>query len=293
MEKYSAVVEVKASAELGEGPVWDEQIQKLYWIDIVGKTVHRYDPVSAMQESWQLGQMVGCIVPITNEKLVCALQDQLLMLNTVSGETKYLAALEADLPDNRANDGKADAAGRLWVGTLHLPGENQHASLYSIDKNLVVKKQLDKLNMSNGLGWSPDNIIMYLIDTPNREVFQFDFSLTDGELSNQQLIFQFDESQGSPDGMCVDAEGMLWIAFYGGNSVRRFDPVTRAQLAEVAVAAENVTCCCFGGKELDTLYITTARQGMSDEQLKKFPDSGSVFSIKPGVKGVKGNRFVL
>ncbi|RYZ33046.1 MAG: SMP-30/gluconolactonase/LRE family protein [Sphingobacteriales bacterium] len=288
-----AAIEIQASAELGEGPVWDDITEKLYWIDIVGKTVHRFDPLSGNQEHWTLDQMVGCIVPMDDDKLVCALQDQLVMLNTLSGETQHLVPVESALPDNRCNDGKADAAGRLWVGTLHLPGENGHASLYRIDNKLAVVKQQDRLNMSNGLGWSPDNSIMYLNDTPNREVFQFDFSLTDGEISNRQLIFQFDESQGSPDGMCVDAEGMIWIAFYGGRSVRRFDPVSRKQLAEVSVAAENVTCCCFGGKNMDTLYITTARQGMNEEQLKEFPGSGSVFSVKPGVQGIRSNRFVM
>ena len=289
--KYKATLEFKASAILGEGPVWDDVLGKLYWIDIKKQQVYRYDPGTRKIESWQLDQMVGCIIPTSNESIICALQDRLLELNTITGETKNFAPIEKDLPDNRSNDGKADAAGRLWIGTLNIPGENGKAGLYRVDNNGTVLKQLDKLGMSNGLGWSPDNTKMYLIDTPERHVMQFDFSLPDGTLTNKKIVLKFNEIDGSPDGMCVDAEGMLWIAFYGGKRVGCYNPANGQLIVEVEVPAENVTCCTFGGADLDTLYITTASQGVNEEGFKKYPDTGSLFSVKTDVKGMKANRF--
>ncbi|RYG05501.1 MAG: SMP-30/gluconolactonase/LRE family protein [Chitinophagaceae bacterium] len=287
-----ATLELKTQAILGEGPVWDDSIQKLYWIDIRSNQVNRYDPISKQNESWDLDQMVGCIVPKNSEIIVCALQDQLLELNTSTYKTRTLAPLEKHLPDNRANDGKADPGGRLWVGTLHLPGEKGHSNLYRIGEDLEEELQVSGLGMSNGLGWSPENDKMYLVDTMNEIILQFDYSIVDGTITNRKTIIDLKDAEGSPDGMCVDAEGMLWIAFYGGKRVSRYDPSTGKELSAIEVPGVlNVTCCSFGGRDLDTLYITTASQDMSEDDLKKYPESGSLFSVKPGVKGLPLNRF--
>ncbi|HTE26943.1 SMP-30/gluconolactonase/LRE family protein [Flavitalea sp.] len=293
MKIVNATVEFRQEAILGEGPVWDALSQQLYWIDIKSKKVSRYDPVKNKYESWQLEQMVGCIVVVSDEKIVCALQDRLIQLDTITGEQTFLTAIEAELADNRCNDGKADAAGRFWVGSLHMPGENGKAALYRVDKDLVVNKLVNGLGMSNGLGWSPDNKTMYLIDTVEKHLLKFDFSLSDGALTNKQVLLNLKEEVGSPDGLCVDTEGNLWIAFYGGKSITCYNPSTGKQLARIEVPALNVTCCTFGGKELDTLYITTARDGLSEEDLKAFPDSGCLFTAKPGVKGLPSNRFMI
>ena len=289
--KYKAILEFKASAILGEGPVWDDALGKLYWIDIKKHQVYRYDPVTSKSETWQLDQMVGCVIPASNKSIVCALQDRLIELDTTSGETKYFASIEKDLTENRSNDGKADAAGRLWIGTLNIPGGNGKAALYSIDKNGAVLKQVDKIGMSNGLGWSPDNTKMYLVDTTERHVMQFDFSLPEGSLTNKRIILKFNEADGSPDGMCVDGEGMLWIAFYGAKRVGRYNPTNGQLIGEVEVPAENVTCCTFGGADMDILFITTASEGVKEEGFKAYPDTGSLFSVKTGIKGLKGYKF--
>ncbi|RYZ55145.1 MAG: SMP-30/gluconolactonase/LRE family protein [Sphingobacteriales bacterium] len=293
MKIVKAQIESEQQATLGEGPVWDAATGKLYWIDIKSKKVYRYDPVTKSNESWQLAQMVGCIVVVTDEKIRCALQDQIVELNTTTGEQNFITALEAELPDNRSNDGKADAAGRFWVGTLHMPGENGKAALYRIEKNLSVSKAVAPLGMSNGLGWSPDNKTMYLVDTPAKHVLKFDFSLTDGLLTNKEVVLDLQNAAGSPDGMCVDIEGNLWIAFYGGKRVACYNPATGKQLAEVTVPAVNVTCCTFGGKDLDTMFITTARDGLSEDDLQTYPDSGSLFTAYPGVKGLPANRVII
>jgi sugar lactone lactonase YvrE len=291
MQTIEAIIEFEAAAVLGEGPVWDEVLQRLYWIDIKSKKVYRYDPVTKHTESWDVDQMVGCIVPLSDGRILCALQDKLVELNTADGSQVTLAPIEAGSPDIRCNDGKADAAGRLWVGTLHIPGDKHKAALYRVDNRLLPEQQVGNLSISNGLGWSLDNRNMYLVDTPEKHVLKFDFSLVDGTVTNQQVILKLDEEDGSPDGMCVDAEGMIWIAFYGGKKVGRYDPATGKKLAEIKVPAINVTCCTFGGSDLDTLYITTARDGVSEEELKAFPGTGSLFSVKPGVKGLPANAF--
>jgi sugar lactone lactonase YvrE len=293
MNIIKATVELRQEATLGEGPVWDAINQQLYWIDIIARKVFRYDPVHREQKSWLLDQMVGCIVLTSDEKIVCALQDRLVELDMLTGEQRFLAPIEAAIPENRCNDGKADPAGRFWVGSLHIPGESGKASLYRVEKDLNINKVVPGLGMSNGLGWSPDNKTMYLIDTPEKHVLKFDFSLSDGSLANKQIALNLQKAEGSPDGMCVDANGNLWIAFYGGKKVACYDPGTGKQLAEISVPAVNVTCCTFGGKELDTMFITTARQGLSEEDLKTYPDTGCLFTAKPGVKGLPTNRYLI
>jgi sugar lactone lactonase YvrE len=291
MQTFEATLESAAKAVLGEGPVWDVALQQLYWIDIKSRIVYRYDPRSKQTASWQLDQMVGCVVSAGDSKIICALQDKLIELNTADGTQFVLAPLEEASPDIRCNDGKADSEGRIWVGTLHIPGEKHKAALYKFDDTLVPTKQVEDLSMSNGLGWSPDNRYMYLVDTPEKHILKFDFYPEEGKVTNREVILKFQDEDGSPDGMCVDAEGMIWVSFYGGHKVGRYDPETGSQLAEVKVPAVNVTCCTFGGAELDTLFITTAREGLDEQQLKNFPLTGSLFFVKPGVKGLPANVF--
>lgn len=293
MLNLEAKVEYAAEAVLGEGPVWDAITQQLYWIDIKSKTVFRYDPVSAKQQSWELNQMVGCIAVKDGENIVCALQDRIINLNTITGAEQVLSPIEPDLPENRSNDGKADAEGRFWVGTLHIPGDSGKASLYRLNRDLSLAQMVKDLGMSNGLGWSRDNKMMYLIDTTEKSLLQFDFDLSAGTLTNKKVLLDLKDEEGSPDGMCVDEPGNIWIAFYGGKRVTCYNPSTGEKIAEVSVPAVNVTCCTFGGKELDILYITTARDGVSDEDLESYPDTGSLFSVKPGVKGRRTNEVFL
>ncbi len=293
MKKLEASLALKATAVLGEGPVWDIVSNSLYWLDIKSNKLFWWHPVTSEQREWKFDQMVGCIALTASSKVVCALQHKVVLLDTVTSEVLDYVLLEPELPDNRANDGKPDAKGRFWIGTLNIPGEKNKAALYVLGESRQMTKMVDGLSLSNGLGWSPDGRSMYLVDTLEDHVLQFDFNLETGELSNRRVILDFSEAEGSPDGMCVDSEGMLWIAFYGGKRVGRFDPSNGEQLAEVSVPAVNVTCCVFGGEQLDTLYITTARDGVSEEELQEYPLTGSVFCVKPEVKGLPGHLFKI
>lgn len=293
MQNLKATVELAQEAILGEGPVWDEVSGQLYWIDIKRNTVFRYNPSGGAVQSWQLQQMVGCIAIVDEHNIICALQDKLVKLDTQTGEQELVAPIEADLPDNRCNDGKPDVAGRFWVGTLHIPGEKGKASLYRVDNDRSIHKEVTNLGMSNGLAWSPDNTKMYLIDTLEKQLLQFDFNVKDGSVTNKKILLDLSQEEGSPDGMCIDVEGNVWIAFYGGKRVTCYNPSNGEKLREVEVPAVNVTCCTFGGTNLDTLYITTARDGVSEEDLAKYPDTGALFSVIPGVRGPVANKIIM
>jgi sugar lactone lactonase YvrE len=164
-------------------------------------------------------------------------------------------------------------------------------ALYRVSPDFRGSKKISNTSISNGMAWSSDHTTFFYIDTPTHEVWRFDYKLETGEISNKSIAFSIPESYGSPDGMCIDSEDMLWIAHWGGNCVRRWNPNTGKVLEKIEVDAPHVTCCCFGGKDLDTLYITTARSGLSEARLEEFPSSGGLFVYRPGVKGTPINYF--
>jgi sugar lactone lactonase YvrE len=191
----------------------------------------------------------------------------------------------------RCNDAKCDPAGRLWVGTMHLETKPGTGSLYCIDHQFKAHKVLSGLTIANGMGWSPDGSFMYFIDSAEHRVRRYNWDADEVSLTHEKIILKFDNNNESPDGMCVDKEGMLWIGFWGGGRVGRYNPETGEHLQDIAVPAPHVTSCCFGGTDLKTLYITTAREGLSAEQLKEFPLSGSLFSSGQDVPGSDASFF--
>jgi len=197
--------------------------------------------------------------------------------------------VEPELKNNRFNDGKCDPVGRLWAGTMDIQEKNATGSLYFLDpKDLKSHKVLSGITVSNGLGWSPDNKKMYYIDTPTMRVSVFDYSLDSGRLDNKRTAVDFSKEgqPGSPDGMAVDDEGMIWVAHWGGSRVTRWDPETGKLLHTLPVPALQVTSCCFGGENLDELYITTAREGVDQQTLALQPLTGGLFMTK--IYGVRG-----
>jgi sugar lactone lactonase YvrE len=198
---------------------------------------------------------------------------------------------EAGLPNNRFNDGKCDPAGRFWAGTMDMDERGQRGSLYCLYPDGRVQKRLGNIGTSNGLAWSLDGSTMYYIDTPTSVVRAFDFEMETGRISNGRDIIRIPVSMGYPDGMSIDAEGMLWIALWGGGGVGRWNPFDGQLLEMVACPASQTTACAFGGRALDTLYITSARHGLSEDQLQKEPHAGGIFAIKPGCQGIPAYRF--
>lgn len=273
---------------LGEGSIWHPTEKLLYRIDIDNGFLFTLEPKSGKETMYELGQKVGTVVPIDTGGVMVALKDGIYSYNMKNRQLKLLVSPEKEKAENRFNDGKCDPAGRFWVGSM---GPQYQASLYKIEANGTCLKMLDSVSTSNGIVWTADKKTMYYIDTNTGAVRAFDYDNNSGNISNPRIVIKFPQGVGYPDGMSIDSEGMLWIAHWGGYCVGRWNPANGKMIAKVDVPAPNVTSCAFGGKNLDILYITTASTGMSEQDLKKYPDSGKLFAANPGVKGVKANLF--
>ncbi|ALS23006.1 SMP-30/gluconolactonase/LRE family protein [Paenibacillus naphthalenovorans] len=289
MTECSLVLDAKA--DLGEGAIWDAEKQVLYWVDITGKTLHVFDPEHHTDRSIPIGQFVGTVVPREAGGVMLALQNGFYSLDL---ETEVLTPVmdpEQNQPENRFNDGKCDPAGRFWAGTMNLNETGRSGALYCLDTDLNVRKMLTGIGISNGIVWSLDCRTMYYIDSPTKQVVAFDYEMSSGTLSRQRVMIDLTLDHALPDGMTIDAEGMIWIAHWGGYRVTRWNPDNGKQLDEIRVPASQVTSCAFGGKDLDVLYITTARHGLHERELDKQPLAGGIFSVAAQVKGLPAFSF--
>ncbi|MDF2959815.1 MAG: putative Membrane Associated Protein [Paenibacillus sp.] len=275
-----------AKAALGEGPCWDHRSGTLYWVDIAGKRVHVFNPQTKENRIIQLEQMVGVAVPRESGGMIAGLENGIYVLDLETEQLTLVEDPESGLENNRFNDGKCDAAGRFWAGTMSTKGQKEAGSLYCLEPGGTIRKVVEGVTTSNGIGWSPDGRTMYYIDTPTKLVVAYPYDEETGRLGDVRTAVSIPAGEGSPDGMTVDAEGMLWVAHWGGWQVSRWNPHTGEKLTAVPVPAAQVTSCAFGGPSLDELYITTARIGQSEEALLKQPHAGGVFRYKPGITGM-------
>lgn len=287
MQQLSACeVLVDCRLDLSEGPAWHAAEGALYWVSILDGVVHRYHLSSGEHRTWEVGQMVGAVVVRESGGMMLAIRDGFATLDTVSGMTTLVAEVESTDRGQRMNDGKCDARGRFWAGTMSastpVPGSG---TLYRLDADRTVTPMLGGVTISNGLGWSPDNRTMYFIDTPTGRVDAFDFDLASGTIDNRRGCAQVTQGEASPDGMAVDAEGCLWVAVWGVGEVRRYSPDGR-HCATLRTPLPAPSSCAFGGSGLDTLMITTARLGLTPEQCAEFPHSGSILAADVGVVGL-------
>jgi sugar lactone lactonase YvrE len=292
MKIWKASLLYKTNFHLGEGAHWHATWKKFLYVDIDGKIVGCIDPVSKKKEERFLDQRVGTVVPAGENNLVLALESDIVLMDFGTGEIKELIQLEVDNPHNRSNDGKCDALGRLWIGTMHEEAKGTEGSLYSFDGKILVKKLSDR-KVSNGICWSKDNKTMYYIDSFDYNIKSYDYDLVKGNISNERIVVEIAEPGFTPDGMTIDEEGMLWVAIWGGGCVNRYNPLTGELTGVVYLDAPHVTSCAFGGNSMTQLFITTARGGLDEAQLKEYPDSGSLFIVDVGVKGLEMNSFSL
>lgn len=280
-----------SKAILGEGPVWDHRKQQLFWVDIEGCKLHSHHPATNTNLQWDFEEMPGVAVPAASGKLLLGLESGLASFDLQNKTLTPLKVLENSDPVLRYNDGKCDPLGNFWIGSMHkefLPGTG---NLYRIDHNLNSSIQIPKTTISNGMAWSPDHSQFYYIDSPSFEVVAFDFDPISCELANKRSLFKIPESFGSPDGMTIDREGMLWIAHWGGGCVRQWNPMNGEVINTITVDAPQVTSCCFGGEDLNMLYITTARSGLDEQSLENAPLSGGLFCIETKVRGFPVTYF--
>ncbi|MGE5251956.1 MAG: SMP-30/gluconolactonase/LRE family protein [Bacteroidota bacterium] len=274
-----------ARAELGEGPAWIGPEQALYWVDILKKRVFAGTDVLL-----QLHDHVSCVAVRRGGGLLLALGASLVKLDTPASGFTVLARV-SEPATNRFNDGKCDPAGRLLAGTMDTREREDSGALYSLDPHGLTRL-LSGVRISNGLAWSPDAATLYHIDTPTRQIRAFDYDLGTGQIANGRTAVTVPESFGWPDGMTSDADGSLWVAMWGGARVTKWDPRTGQLLEQFPVPALQTSSCIFGGRDLSELYITSARRGMTESQLQRYPLSGGLFRLQTRVTGTPCFEFL-
>jgi len=283
----------KYKAQLGEGPHWDPESKRLYYVDILGKKVLSLDPTNEDLKIYDAGALVGCLAPVAGKPntFLVATQRGIQFLNMTSDTMTTLVTRTTmeSKPENRFNDGKVDSSGRLWVGTMSTEDKKNQGSLYVVRGDGKFTSVISDVSISNGLAWTADDKKFYYIDTPTQQIVQYDHDKATATISNKKVAFSIPKDLGNPDGMTIDTDGNLWVALWNGSSVVQYNPHTGTLLKLVHIPAPKVTSVCFGGPNLDILYVTTASK---DTDLKKFPEAGCVFAVTGlGVKGHPYNKF--
>ena len=277
---------------LGEGPVWDNGHKRILWVDILNGEVHCFYPHTNEHRMCKTAQMIGAIAVKRSGGIIAAVKGGFASIDLDSGALNFIAAVENHLPGNRFNDGKCDPAGRFWAGTMSPSDRPMEGALYFLEKDGSVKTKLTGITCSNGIAWNPDLTTMYYIDTPTRNVVAYDYEILNGNISNSSVAITIAKETGYPDGMTIDSEGMLWIALWDGGKVARYDPYSGKQLHEIILPVSRPTSCVFGGDGLEDLYITSAKEGLTEDELKKQPLAGSLFVVKNcGFKGLEAFEY--
>jgi len=290
VENFGVELMLAAEAECGECPVWDVRKKELLWVDIPRGLVHIYDPVANADRVFDLGQPVGSVARRASGGMVVALAEGFGFFDEESGRSEIVAPVETAGPNGLMNDGKCDARGRFWAGTATEPPEEGVSALYRLDIDLSVERVLGGVTLSNGMGWSLDERLMYYIDSTTGGVDAFDYDPDSGRLGERRRLITIAPELGMPDGMTVDAEGHLWVAIYGGSAVHRSSPHGELE-AVVHLPVTQVTSCAFGGETLEDLYVTTARENFSVAQAHQEPHAGGLFRCRPGIRGVLPAEF--
>ncbi|GHV13444.1 gluconolaconase [Spirochaetia bacterium] len=280
-----------AKDQVGEGPNWNSETGKLYWVDISGKRIHVLDPASKVDDPIPTEDIVAAITFDKSGNIIAALSNRLVRIDPKTKVSTPLYKIDSIPSSARINDGKCDAAGRFWLGTMDLEEKEKIGGLYRVSPDLTCKKVLDGLIIGNGMAWTDDNKIMYYIDSPTLEIWAFDFDLVKGELGNKRTVIKYGTGEGMPDGMTIDTEGMLWVAQFRGARVSRWNPHTGQRIASYPIPTYNITAPCFGGKDFDELFVTSASVLMEGATESQRACAGSVFHLHPGCKGKEAFRF--
>jgi sugar lactone lactonase YvrE len=283
LHEASVDVVVRTRATLGEGPCWDHGT--LLWVDLSSGTLHRSDPSAGRDDVRELGGVLGAVVPTTDERLAVITGEGFGLLDD-AGLTVVDPITQS--PAMRMNDGKCDHAGRFWAGSTGYGFPEGGGSLHVWTYGSPSRIADTGYTLPNGIGWSPDNTAMYVVDSLRREVYVYDFDLQTGEIANRRTFHTFGPSDGLPDGLAVDAQGGLWIAFYGGSCIRHVDE-SGALVGVARMPVPQPTSCAFG--DGTDLYVTSARDGLTTERLVEHPLSGSVLRLDAGVTGCVVSSF--
>lgn len=278
----------RCAARLSEAPVWDAGT--LYWVDITGKALFAKPDHAASAHCYELDVEVGSFALWRDTRLIAATANGFQSFDLTTGKLEPIANPEPDLPDNRFNDGKCDPRGRFVAGTinrLRLP----EAALYLLDHDGSARELYRPVTNSNGLAWSKAGDEFYYIDTATSAVRAFAYDLENAHLGDERVVIRISRESGRPDGMTIDREGNLWIALWGGGAVEGWSPRSGERLARIQLPVAHVSSCIFGGENFETLFITTAREGLNESALAQQELAGSIFCARPGVGGYPAVRF--
>lgn len=279
--KYDQVYD--AGLQLGEGPVWISRKRSFYCVDIERHVLVKFQPDQLTYQEFKVPDYPSAVSPCADGRLLIAYKGGVGIWNPDTGDIEEAAKIETDLTENRCNDGKCDMLGRFWIGTMHFDGRKGNGALYCVSGN--VRKIIPGVGVSNGIGWSPDHRMMYHVDSAEGTLSAYDYDPDNAVLSGKQVLMAL-HGKITPDGLAVDREGMLWVALWNGFGVCRFDPYLKKVIGMITVPAPLTTSCAFGGDDGTELLITTARTGLTAEELKKYPLSGGLFLTRTGINGI-------
>ncbi len=274
-----------AQCALGESPVWWAEAGLLVFVDITGRRLHRFDPMTKRHEVDSVEEDIGCVAPAKGGGYVAGLRSGLWLLDARANKVRQLAANPQNAATNRFNDGRVGPRGRYFTGTLDETKTAGNAGLYRYDRRGLAQL-MDGVMTSNGLAFSPDGRTLYFSDTPRFVIYRFDYDPDTGEAANRRVFARIEPTatdRGRPDGAAVDADGCYWSSLYEGGRIRRFDPDGKT-MADYPVPASNTTMPAFGGPDMKTLFVTTARD-------KKGGPGGGLYALPVDVAGLQGSLF--
>ena len=287
----TAMIVVDCQNDLGEGPVWDHVKEELIWVDYNSGKICSFHPGSQKYSSVSVADTVMVAIPTNRKNWVVAIDKKVCIYDPYKKQVIREVTVEENKPDNRLNDGKCDAKNRLWIGTMNKAGDTAAGALYKVNADLTYEKMDEPFIIPNGIAWNKKNTAMFVVDSMTKEIFRYDFDLEKGTIRNKRVLIDTSSVMGWPDGMAIDEEDHLWVAFWQGQSVVRYDSNTGEVLTCIYVPAFIPSSCCFGGKDLRTLYITSSRRYDTAENIEKFPQAGGLFSCQPGVRGMPAAFF--
>lgn len=277
---------------LGEGPLWCAREQALWWIDAHQPSLWRWQPESDRAQSWSLPKPPGCLALLEDGGLLIAFRSRFAVMPRAGAELRWVDVPLTWLGDERFNDGKVDRRGRFWVGTIDRSLSRPIGRLYCMDDLQGFRRVDQGFVLSNGIGWSPDDSTLYFSETHSRSIYRYDFEVGRGQASNRRVFVQLPDGTGGPDGLTVDADGGVWSAHFGRGCIKRYLPDGDLdRTIELPVSCP--TSCTFGGPEMRTLFVTTARLGLSEAQLAAEPSAGALIAVDVPETGIVEPRLVL
>ncbi len=290
MSSSAATAVVDSGNMLGEGALWCPREQVLWWFDVSSVHLWRFAPASGRVEHWPLPKRAGSFALRRDRGLLFAFQKGFATLEVPGGEFTWRDVPGIAFGDERFNDGKVDRAGRFWAGTLDRTVSSAIGQLYRLDTDFRVAVMDRGFTVSNGIGWSPDDRVMYFTDTTARRIYRYDFDLASGQVSNRRVFVEAEPGHGGPDGMTVDAQGYVWSAQFDRWCIHRYAPDGSLDRS-IRMPVQRPTSCMFGGPDLATLYVTSARVGLPADAGVAQPQAGNVFALDAGVRGLPESRF--